>query len=78
MGKPNARSETCPDSTLSTTKPTGSDQQAIMGLRNQRPVTNHLRHGTTLVVEAAVLSKTLVYYYHYKCHHMPEIIIKKY
>jgi hypothetical protein len=51
--------------------PVGSDLPAITALRNQRPVTSHLSHDTIIVLAAAVLSKTLVYYYH--IHHAPEI-----
>jgi hypothetical protein len=68
----NARRETCPDSTSPPTNPTGSGLPALTVVRNQRPVTSHLSHGTILVLAAAVLSKTLVYYYHIR-HHTPEI-----
>jgi hypothetical protein len=41
--------ETCPSATLSTTSLTWIVQGANLGLRGERPVTNHLSHGTAPV-----------------------------
>jgi hypothetical protein len=41
-----SRRKTCPSATLSTTNPTGNDPCANPGLRNERPATNRLSHGT--------------------------------
>jgi hypothetical protein len=43
------RRQTCPNATLSTINPTWTDLSANPVLRGERPVTNHLSHGTTLV-----------------------------
>jgi hypothetical protein len=43
------REKTCPSSSLSTTNPTWIDPGSNLGLRGERPATNRLSHGTTLV-----------------------------
>jgi hypothetical protein len=46
-GKPKYSGETCPNVTLSTTNPTWTDPGSNLGLRGERPATNHLSHGMT-------------------------------
>jgi hypothetical protein len=45
-GKQTTRRKTCPSATLSTTNPTWTDPGSNPGLRNGRPATNRLSHGT--------------------------------
>jgi hypothetical protein len=40
------RGATCPSATLSTTNPTRTDPGSNLGLRDERPATNRLSHGT--------------------------------
>jgi hypothetical protein len=40
------RRKPCPSATLSTINPTFIDMGAKMGLRGERPTTNHLSYGT--------------------------------
>jgi hypothetical protein len=42
----NIRRKTRPIATLSTTNPTWTDPGSNQGLRDERPATNRLRHGT--------------------------------
>ena len=42
------RAKTCPSATLSTTNPTLTDSGSNPGLRDGRPATNRLSHGTAL------------------------------
>jgi hypothetical protein len=44
------RRRTCPSATLSTTNPAWVDPDANPVLRGERPTTNHLSHGTALLV----------------------------
>jgi hypothetical protein len=43
------RRETCPSATLSTTNPTWLDPGENLGLRGERPATNHLSHSTAYI-----------------------------
>jgi hypothetical protein len=45
------RRKTCPSATLSTTNTTWTDQGANPGLGCEKPATNRLSYGTTLVEE---------------------------
>jgi hypothetical protein len=47
---PSSRGKTCPSATLSTTNPTWTDRGSNPGLRDGRPATNRLSHGTARVV----------------------------
>jgi hypothetical protein len=59
QGKP------CPSTTFSTTNPTSTDQGSNPGLRDERPATNRLSHGTAL--------KTVHYY-----KKLPDILVIKF
>jgi hypothetical protein len=47
--KPTTLRKTSPSATLSTTNPTWTDPGSNPGLRNEKPATNRLSHGTALV-----------------------------
>jgi hypothetical protein len=46
--------KTCPSATLSTTNPTWTDQGSNPGLRDGRPATNRLSHGTACIVALVI------------------------
>jgi hypothetical protein len=47
--KRSIRAKTCRSATLSATNPTRTDPESNPGLRDERPATNRLSHGTALV-----------------------------
>ena len=49
------RRKTCPSATLSTTNPTWTDPGSNLGLRDERPATYRLSHGTAFLTELNVI-----------------------
>jgi hypothetical protein len=61
------RGKTCPSVTLSITNPTWTDPGSNPVLRDERPATNRLSHGTAPQVVTVTKFILLLYYSHNVC-----------